>query len=217
MLQKLKNLIRSKWLRRSLLALGICVILAAGLLLYANMAVSRVSGDVFTSLEQLPEQEVGLVLGTSRLARGKYKNPYFYNRIEAAVALYEAKKIKRIIVSGDNGRVEYNEPEDMRQELLKAGIPDEHITLDYAGFRTLDSVIRAKNVFGADNFTVISQEFHCIRAVYIARENGIDAIGFAAKDVRTKYRIRRFLREPPARLLAWCDINILNRQPHFPK
>lgn len=104
-------------------------------------------------------------------------NVFFSTRIEAAKTLYERGKIKHILVSGDNSTAAYNEPESMRKALLKAGIPKEDITLDYAGFRTLDSVVRANVIFGQENgFTIISQPFHVERALFLARANGIDAI-----------------------------------------
>ena len=91
--------------------------------------------------------------------------------------LYERGKIHHILVSGDNSTAAYNEPEAMRKSLVKAGIPERDITLDYAGFRTLDSVVRASEVFGqGSGFTIISQPFHVERALFIARANHIDAI-----------------------------------------
>ena len=104
----------------------------------------------------------------------------------------------------------------MRDALVDAGIPPEDISADYAGFRTLDSVLRARNCFNLKEYVVISQKFHCERAVYLARAHEIDAVGFAARDVPLRSRIRRHLREPAARFIAWIDI-ILNRQPRFPQ
>ncbi|MNE57084.1 vancomycin high temperature exclusion protein [compost metagenome] len=137
---------------------------------------------------------------------GGYRNDYFYNRIDAAVALYKSKKISHIIVSGDNSAINYNEPKDMKDELLKKGIPDSAIVLDHAGFRTFDSVIRANEVFGQNTFIVISQKFHNERAIYIARKNNIDAYGFNAQDVDAYKGFKTKNREYLARVKVFLDL-----------
>ena len=209
--------------RRQKLILIIAVLLAVWaavsvlVMLFADLRVeSRASGRIYTSEEEIPAREYGLMLGTTRLVKGKYRNDYFYNRVRAAAELYRAGKIRKVIVSGDNRRTEYNETADMKQELAAEGVPPEDVLMDYAGFRTLDSVVRARNLFGASEITVITQEFHCERAVYLASENGIDAIGFAAKDTRVQSaRLRLTVREAFARVLAVIDAEILHRKPHF--
>lgn len=169
---------------------------------------------VFRDLNKVPQSKVGLVLGTSRRLTNGSPNPYFYNRIDAAVELYKAGKIKYILVSGDNGSIYYNEPRDMKKALVDRGVPEEAIYQDYAGFRTLDSVIRCKEIFGQERFTVISQEFQAKRAVYIARNHGIETFGYNAQDVG--YRgVKVKLREMLARVKAFIDINILMEQPKF--
>ncbi|GAB4332846.1 MAG: hypothetical protein OHK0038_08730 [Flammeovirgaceae bacterium] len=171
---------------------------------------------IYHRIEQLPENEVGLVLGTSKYIKGKMLNPYFKNRIDAASSLYKAGKIKFIIVSGDNSTLSYNEPRDMQKALIEAGIPKEVIYLDYAGFRTLDSIIRCKKVFGQDKFTIISQDFHNKRAIYISRMSGIQAVAYNAKGVSNKdmsFRIKA--REVFARIKALIDIHITKQQPKF--
>ena len=177
---------------------------------------SRAAGRVFTSVEGVPVREFGLLLGTTRLVRGKYRNDYFYKRIRAAADLYRAGKIRRIIVSGDNSRTDYNETGDMKRELVAEGVAPEDVLMDYAGFRTLDSVVRARNLYGATELTVISQMFHVERAVYLADRHGIDAIGFAAEDSGVQSaRMRLGVRESFARVLAVLDAEILHRKPHF--
>ena len=131
---------------------------------------------------------------------------FFTTRIEAAKELYERGKIHHIVVSGDNANAAYNEPEYMKNALLKAGIPKDAITMDFAGFRTLDSVVRAREVFSlSGGFTIISQPFHVERALYLAQANGIDAIGYGAANVSLKYGLYAYLREIPARWLALYD------------
>ena len=126
---------------------------------------------------------MGLVLGCStNLADGR-PNPYFVHRIEAATALYAEGVVAYLLVSGDNGTRDYDEPTMIKAALVERGVPAHRIVLDYAGFRTLDSVIRAREVFGIDDFVVVSQRFHCERAVLLARRLGMHATGYAASDV----------------------------------
>jgi SanA protein len=208
--------------RRKLLPVALCLFALAicgGALVIAgaDLRVERcAAGRVYTNIEDIPVREYGLLLGTTRLVRGKYRNDYFYKRVRATAELYRAGKVRKIIVSGDNGRTEYNETGDMKRELVESGIPPEDILMDYAGFRTLDSVVRARNLYDATELTVISQEFHCERAVYLADRNGIDALGFAAEDSGVQSaRVRLALRESLARVLAVLDAEILHRKPHF--
>ncbi|HRD53041.1 MAG TPA: ElyC/SanA/YdcF family protein, partial [Flavobacteriales bacterium] len=166
------------------------------------------------SIAATPVNEVGLVLGTSDRARGGGTNLFFKHRIEAAAALYRTGKVKHLLVSGDNGTLSYNEPRQMRRALMAAGVDSAAITLDFAGFRTLDSVVRAKKVFGQQAFTVISQRFHNERAVYLARHHGIDAIGFNAADPPPRWSIRTWLRERLARVKLFIDL-LVGKEPRF--
>ena len=177
-------------------------------------ACARCSTPTWQDVDAIETREVGLLLGTS--PRGKNgPNLYFRYRIEAAAQLYHAGKIRKIIVSGDNSRKNYNEPGAMREALEARGVRPEDIYEDYAGFRTLDSVIRADKVFGQKKFTVISQMFHCKRAIYLAERNGIDAIGFSAQDVRApRFRLKNHLRETLSRSAALLDV-LLGRGPRF--
>lgn len=161
---------------------------------------------VFDSADKLPETKVGLLLGTSPNLRNGNDNPYFYYRIIAAVELFQKQKIRAIIVSGDNSKTYYNEPAAMKEALIKAGIPDTCIYLDYAGFRTLDSVVRAKEIFGQTQLIVISQKFHNERAVYLAQQMGIDARGYNAKDVGSNFGFKTKLREFFARDKVFIDL-----------
>jgi len=115
-------------------------------------------------------------LGTSKNTRKGNINQYFKYRIEAATELFKTNKISYIIISGDNSVKGYDEPTDMKNELIKNGIDSTHIFLDYAGFRTFDSMVRSKEIFGQDSITIISQQFHNERALYIAERLGIKAI-----------------------------------------
>lgn len=163
---------------------------------------------------QLPSCKVGLLLGTSKMLQNGKQNPFFTFRINATVQLYNAGKIKHVLISGDNSTKAYNEPEDMMNELIAAGIPADKISLDYAGFDTYDSVLRANKIFGQYSFIVISQRFHAERAVYIARRYGFDVWGFAAKDVSTKKSFMTHVREYFARVKAYVEVK-LGVDPYF--
>lgn len=181
----------------------------------ANSIIINSTKDLcFNSTEKIPARKVGLLLGTNKSAKGG-RNLFFQYRIDAAVALFKAGKIKHIIVSGDNHIKEYNEAEDMQLALIEAGVPDSCITLDYAGFRTLDSVVRCKEVFGQDKITIISQHFHNERALFIAMKNEMDCVAFDAKDVPVNYSLKTKVREYFARVKCLLDVYILHTSPKF--
>jgi SanA protein len=191
------------------------VILIISLFICNSWVNRSTRSKIYTDIEKIPANDVGLLLGANKKSRRGNINLYFANRIDAAVNLFRAGKIKHIIVSGDNHIKEYDEPTDMKNSLVALGVPDSCITLDYAGFRTLDSVVRCKDIFGQKKVTVISQEFHNQRAVFIAKYYGIDAVGFNAKDVPSKYSVRTMLREYFARLKAVLDLYVLKTDPKF--
>ncbi len=165
-------------------------------------------------IQKLPNEKVGLLLGTSKILKSGWKNLYFFNRIDAAEQLYKSGKIKYILISGDNSTKDYSEPEDMQAELLKRGIPADKIVLDFAGFRTLDSVVRAKEIFGQNSFIIISQKFHNERAIFLARKYGIEAYGFNAKDVNKYFGFKTKVREYFARAKVFVDF-LLGVEPKF--
>ncbi|PZF73478.1 SanA/YdcF family protein [Taibaiella soli] len=170
--------------------------------------------QMYADINAIPERKAGLLLGTSKYLDNGDVNLYYKYRIDAAVALFKAGKIKYIIVSGDNRKESYNEPEMMMQDLIAAGIPATHIFLDFAGFRTLDSIVRCKAVFGEDNVTIISQPFHNERALFIANHKEVNAIAFNAADVSTLYGARVTIREKMARVKVLVDF-MTNKQPRF--
>ncbi|OAD90151.1 protein SanA [Aequorivita soesokkakensis] len=170
--------------------------------------------QTFQSTEEIPHNKVGLLLGTSKFMANGDINLYYLYRIKAAEKLFKAGKIDFILVSGDNGRIGYNEPLLFKKDLILLGIPKEKIVLDYAGFSTLDSVLRAQKIFGLNSFTVISQRFHNERAIFLAKQKGIAAIGFNAETVTGKYSIKTELREYLARTKACLDI-VFDSQPKY--
>ena len=172
------------------------------------------ANKTFSGISKIPENKVGLVLGTAKYVKNHRVNPYFTYRVQAAVKLYKAGKIQFILISGDNGSKTYDEPSDFKKALIKNGIPETKIFLDYAGFRTLDSVVRAKAVFGQNSLTIISQKFHNERAIFLAEKNGIKAVGFNAKDLTGKYGLRVKIREYFARTKAFLDV-LFHVKPKF--
>lgn len=183
--------------------------------IYCNRIIDKVAqGKLYNDEMDMPYNKVGLLLGTSKYLTNGNINRYYQYRIDATVQLMKAGKIKYVIVSGDNRKIEYNEPLTMRYDLMKAGIDSSKIYLDYAGFRTFDSMIRLREIFGQTKVTIISQQFHNERALYIASRENIDAIGFNAKDVNRKAGLKVQLREKLARVKVFVDY-LTNKNPKF--
>ena len=183
--------------------------------LLANVIIEQsTKTKTYDNVADIPHNKVGLVLGTARRLVEGGLNPYYTHRIQATVDLFQAGKIQYVLVSGDNGSIYYNEPTTIKNDLMEKGIPEDRIFLDYAGFRTLDSMVRAKVIFGLDSVTVISQEFHNKRAIYLARKKDLAAIGFNAKDVSGNPGLKVHLREYLARVKVFVDL-VLNTQPRY--
>ncbi|CAL2107459.1 SanA protein [Tenacibaculum sp. 190524A02b] len=169
---------------------------------------------VFSDTNRIPKNKVGLVLGTSKYLIDGRINLYYKYRVEAAVSLFKSGKIEFILVSGDNSTKSYDEPTSFKEDLISKGVPEDKIFLDYAGFRTLDSVVRASKVFGQESITIISQRFHNERALYLAKHFTINAVGFNARDVSGRYGLKVQLREYLARVKLFVDI-LVGVQPKF--
>lgn len=184
-------------------------------IVWANYSMKNDSeGYLSYQISDVPAMKTALLLGTSKTLENGQPNAYFDNRIEATWQLYKSDKIQYIIVSGDNSRKDYNEPEDMQQALIRNGIPEDHIFMDFAGFRTLDSVVRAKEIFGQQKIIIISQKFHNERAVFLAQQNGIETFGYNAADVNKYAGFKTNLREYFAKAKAYYDI-ITGVEPKF--
>ena len=169
-------------------------------------------GRIFNQSIELPKYKTVMVLRTSKYLKNGQINLYFQNRINRTIRLYKSGNISRIIVSGDNGSENYNEPAQMKAELVKGGVPSGSVFCDYAGFRTLDSVVRAKLVFGCDEFVIISQEFHLERALYLAKRNNVKAVGLIAENVPRSYDRMGFYREKLVRVKAVYDVCLFNKK-----
>ncbi|KAB1151414.1 vancomycin high temperature exclusion protein [Tenacibaculum aiptasiae] len=177
------------------------------IIIISNYSIENYSkGKTFSNASEIKKNKVGLVLGTAKMLSNGMVNLYFKYRIDATVELFKKGKIDFVLISGDNGNKSYDEPTDFKNELMKYGIPEDKIFLDYAGFRTLDSVVRCKEIFGQDKVTIISQKFHNERAIYLAHNHNIEAVGFNAKDVSGRYGLKVKLREYLARTKVFIDI-----------
>lgn len=211
MIQKSKKL-----LNRIILSLCAFLLMIIAFTIYANMIVENATkGRIYTDVEAIPYNKVALLLGTNPLNRYGRPNSYFTNRINTAADLYKSGKVDFIIASGDNHTKQYDEPTSMRDSLIAHGVPKDRIILDFAGFRTLDSVVRAKEVFGCDSITIISQSDHNARALYLSEANGIDAVAISAplkagRWVRTRLAFREWLARDKMMLDIWTG-----KRPHF--
>ena len=194
--------------------ISVFLIAIIAIILLADITISQSNKSrLYDDVSAIPENKVGLVLGTSKHI-GNNINYYFKYRIDAVSELYKAGKIKYIVVSGDNSRKSYNEPLDMKNDLVAKGIPENVIYLDYAGFRTLDSVVRINKIFGQQQFTIVSQKFHNERAVYIAQYYGLNTYAYNAKDVNSRAGFKTNVREKFARVKVFIDI-FTGKEPKF--
>jgi SanA protein len=207
----MKTILKRRWLRLAVLA-----VLGLGFVFGCEGWITRRAADrCFDTVDEIPAAPVAVVLGTSARATDGRANLFFLPRMEAAAALFKAGKVKALIVSGDNSTQGYDEPTDMKRVLMQMGVPTEKIICDYAGFRTLDSVVRAMEVFGQQRVIFVSQRFHNVRAIYLARAFGIEAYGMDAKDVPVALSVKTFLREKLACVKAVLDVNVLGTKPKF--
>lgn len=204
-------------MKRILVCFG--AILAAVILLTVISTViidEQTDGLTYSEVKSVPHRKVGLLLGCPKKLAGGHDNPFFNERINAAISLFRAGKIEYLLVSGDNISKGCYETVAMKDDLIKRGMPADKIYCDYRGLRTLDSVVRAKEIFGQAEITIISQEFHNRRAIFIAGHRGINSIGFNAKDSHSFNFFSISLRELFSRVRAILDIYILRTDPKFP-
>lgn len=200
-----------RWVKRIVLIVVVTGVLT---LVACNVwIVMSTEEKVFSDLSKLPDHRVALVLGTSHRKSGGGPNPYFHQRIETAANLFKMGKIDHFILSGDNRTIFYNEPWEMRKALIAKGVPESAITLDYAGLRTLDSVVRSKKIFGQDKITIITQPFHSYRALFISNYYDIDAVAMVAEEPSIDMSLKVRIREYFARTKAVLDLYVLKTAP----
>ena len=193
-----------KILKRAFWALILVIVAGLAVVAGCELAVYSASkGRVYSDVDEIPHRKVGLLLGTNPKGRRGGVNLFYNHRIDAAVELYEAGKVDRFIISGAKKGSDYDEPQAMREALVIRGVPDSILVLDGEGFHTIESIVRAKEVFGVDTLTIVSQEFHNRRSLYMAKRNGLDAIAYnAANTTILRWRIIMFLRERASRVKA---------------
>ncbi len=189
-----------------LLCVVAVVLMAGALAWFAERRLDRAAEvKSFSEVGRVPAVDVALVLGTAPIGPEGGTNRYFVYRLDAAAALYKAGKAQYFIVSGTReGR--YDEPTAMRAGLIERGVPAEAIYRDFGGDRTLDSIVRARRVYGQTRLIIVSQRFHLARALFLALHEGIDARGFEARDVDQPYSIFTELRRYPSAMRAYWDV-----------
>lgn len=170
---------------------------------------------IYNDPARIPIHDFAVVLGTSPYTHTGNPNVLFSNRMKAAAQLYHDGQVRHILVSGANPSKAYNEPRKMYQALRRRDVPDSALTLDYAGFRTLDSIVRAKRVFGLQAFVIVSQRYHEYRALFLARHKGVNAIGYIWPKEDRRQPLRTEVREYLARIKAVLDLYVLHTQPRF--
>ncbi len=199
----------------STLVIIIGIIAIFSIIAWSNYQISSYSKEfIYDNIDSIPHNKAGLLLGTSKYTTDGRINLFFRYRIEAATNLYRSGKIDYLILSGDNSIIYYNEPMAMRKELLNHGIPDTAIYLDYAGFRTLDAVVRANKIFCQKEYTIISQPFHNERAIYISHKKGLNTVAYNAQSVNKNYSYKTHSREYFARVKVFLDL-LIGIEPKF--
>lgn len=176
----------------------------------------RARGRIIRTVDQAHPRTVALVLG-ARVYQSGELSAMLEDRVYSAVELYKAGKVKKLLMSGDNRREYYDEPTAMRRRALELGVPSDDVVRDYAGFRTFDSIYRARDLWGQDELTIVSQEFHLPRCVFLADKLGVECQGYVADRRQYHHRsvTRTRIREVFARATAVLDIYVFRQKPYF--
>ncbi len=189
-------------------------VIVISLSLYANIILTRTENKIYPDVESVPTSSVALVFGAG-LTRTGVPSAVLADRVATAAELYKAGKVQKILMTGDNGRASYDEVTAMKKLAIEKGVPAEHITLDYAGFRTYDSCYRAKTIFGVENVIAVSQYFHLPRIIYLCEARGIKTIGIVADKREYQYENAWDRREFIARAITWVEVNITKPKPKY--
>jgi len=191
---------------------GVGFTMAIIALIFRAYAIHSTSDQIYDSVEQVPSRPIAIVFGAGIWPDGNLSH-VLADRVDTAVDLYHAGKVRKLLMTGDNRFEWYNEPGAMGQYAISLGVPADDIVYDYAGRRTYDSCYRARHIFGIEEAILVTQRYHMPRAIYTANEMGIDAVGMAA-DRRQYVKMGQFtLREVPALLVAWWETNISHPVP----
>lgn len=185
----------------------IIVVTIVLVVLFSNLYIIRKSNPyLFESSDSLPKSIYGVVLGTNKYLLKGGLNEYFKDRVTECGKLYDAGKIKKIIVSGHVDGKYYNEPEQLKKELVKMGIDSSNILIDTTGDRTLNTIENLKSMDILDSVIIVSQKFHNQRAVFIAREMGIQAVGYNVPDHLTQKNYKTYIREVFSKTNAFFEV-----------
>jgi len=209
--------LRTQWLVTLGLLAAVSVTLAVGLALCTilpNLWVVGRARQHIRPIDELPPCQVAIVLGAG-LRPGGEPSATLTDRLEAGIELYRAGTVKKLLLSGDHAQHTYDEVNAMRRYALDAGIPRQDVFLDHAGFRTYDTMYRARDVFLVERCIVVTQRFHLARSVYIARQLGLDAWGCAADRRRYAFARRNAVREVLARVRAFLDLHVRKARPRY--
>lgn len=205
-----------RFVRGTILALVAgCALIATVVLVLNLIVVGTTTARVHDRPEGLRPVDVGLVLGASPWSLDGAPSEHFAGRIEAAAELYRRGLVRHLLLSGANPEPYYNEPLRMRDALIARGVPAAELTLDYAGRRTLDSVVRAREIFGVPRTIIISQRYHVYRALFLARHRGLEASAYVAEEPAFEKRAKTEVREVAARVLAVLDVYLLDTRPQI--
>lgn len=190
--------------------LGVAVLALGGLRLYLT---SKYQGSIYSPAEA-PQERVAVVFGAGLLRTGQ-PTAVLYDRVAAAAELYHLGKVEKLLLSGDNRFLNYNEPGAMRQTALALGVPESAIVLDYAGRRTYDTCYRAKAIFGLERAILVTQDFHLPRALFICEALGLHVAGVSAdrRDYRRSSMAWWHVRETVATANAWVEVRVTHPQP----
>jgi SanA protein len=194
-------------LRVMLIALASVIVVPVALWVLQVTVHARAQGRIYTDINAVRPAPVALVLGAGLWKNGT-PTPALYDRVATAADLYKAGKVKKLLMTGDNRFINYNEPEAMRKLAAQLGVPDQDIVLDYAGRRTYDSCYRAKEIFEVKQVVIVTQRFHLDRSLFLCDAMGVASVGMVAD--RRVYRTYRWweMREVVATAAAWWDVNI---------
>lgn len=184
---------------------GLAILLFLLLVVSNKIIEHNARGKVFSTIHDIPKTEYAIVLGTNPRLESGDDNPYFVTRIDAAAKLYASGRVRFLIMSGNDKNGVFNEPHEMKIAAVKKGVPAKAIILDSHCKRTYDSILRAKLVYHLKRFIVVSQKFHNERAVYIGEKNGLEVIGYNAKDIDGYFSLKTRAREYFARIRAFSD------------
>ncbi|MDH5397369.1 MAG: YdcF family protein [Cyclobacteriaceae bacterium] len=166
---------------------------------------------VYDQIDEIPYNRVALVLGTSNKLISGDTNYFFFQRIHIAAELYKAGKVQHILVSGSNSSKYYNEPQMMKNALEDEGVPATSIEMDYEGNRTLNSIMRSKNIFGQEKITIVTQLFHSYRALFIGKTYQMDVVAMVPRELPVQKTVKVMLRELLARPVAIWDLFVSNK------